>query len=202
MRCWDADSGQLLHVLAGESWLRCVLTVDERVWTGADDAAIRVYNQRSGRLELDLRGHRGAVHCLCIVGREVWSGGADRAIRVWAAHGGRALRELHGHAGWVNDLLLREPHVWSASVDRTVRVWNAVIPNNHKHFKNKTITFNVCDHSQASGNCYRVLHGHVGWVSCLLGVGRDRVWSGGSRPKMRSAARASRACWSALRAVS
>jgi hypothetical protein len=163
VRGWDPDNGQLLHVLTGHnSWVRCVLAVDEFVWSGADDASIKIWHQQTGRLENDLRGHTAAVHCLLRVGLQVWSGGADKVIRVWAAQGGRLLKELRGHESWVNCLLLREPFVWSGSSDRSIRLWNA-----------------------ASGACYKVLRGHSGWVWCMAGVGPDRVWSGSGDKSIR-----------------
>lgn len=163
VRGWDPDSGQLLHVLTGHnSWVRCVLVVDEFVWSGADDASIKIWHQQTGRLENDLRGHTAAVHCLLRVGLQVFSGGADKVIRVWAAQGGRLLKELRGHESWVNCLLLREPFVWSGSSDRSIRLWNA-----------------------ASGACYKVLRGHTGWVWCMAGVGPDRVWSGSGDKSVR-----------------
>lgn len=62
----------------------------------------------------------------------------------------------------MNSLLYHSGCVWSGSSDKSIRLWNV-----------------------RTGNLIRQLHGHSGWVWCLLAVGKEQVWSGSGDKSIR-----------------
>ena len=100
-----------------------------RIATAAADGTVRVWDTRSGRDVLVLRGHHGPVWSTAFSpdGARVASAGDDGTVRIWDAHTGHVLRVLRGHDGSVYSVVWSPDGdlVMSASNDRTARIWDA-----------------------------------------------------------------------------
>ncbi|KAG2501507.1 hypothetical protein HYH03_000014 [Edaphochlamys debaryana] len=101
---------------------------------GRADAAVRLYDPRSGACVRRLRGHTGPVTCLADAGSAgggaggrplLLSGGEDRCVRVWDAGAGRCVGELQGHASAVRCVAAEAGGgaVASGGADGGVRCW-------------------------------------------------------------------------------
>jgi len=155
VRVWDAETGALLHKLAGHNGAvravavfagadgrtRIVSAGDEGdampVWAGGTGrfASVRVWDAETGTLLRELAGHYFGVWALAVFtgadGRtRIASASRDASVRVWDAETGAALQELTGHA-----LAAEAVAVWaggdgrtrivSTDADGSVRVWDA-----------------------------------------------------------------------------
>eukprot|EP00996_Jenningsia_fusiforme_P000932 NODE_184_length_2839_cov_31.510036_g167_i0.p1 GENE.NODE_184_length_2839_cov_31.510036_g167_i0~~NODE_184_length_2839_cov_31.510036_g167_i0.p1 ORF type:complete len:894 (-),score=200.34 NODE_184_length_2839_cov_31.510036_g167_i0:45-2726(-) len=130
---WDAVFYQRLRTLAGHTnGVRCLRVLGNQLWSGADDASLRVWCIESGRCQSRLTaeqgGHVGSVLALTDAAGCVWSGSEDRSVRVWQCagrDGPELLKVLVAHTSRVCSLLQVGSTVWSASSDCTVVVWDA-----------------------------------------------------------------------------
>ncbi|MFD7280780.1 hypothetical protein ACFV80_27965 [Streptomyces sp. NPDC059862] len=110
-----------------------------------DDAALRLWDPRSGGQPRPRRAHSRIVRAVCPVPSPdtdlIAIGGSDGTIRLWDPDPGDDAQTcvLEGHTGWVRALtpvaLADRTLLISASGDRTVRLWDpeariclAVIP--------------------------------------------------------------------------
>nr|WP_224247481.1 TIR domain-containing protein [Hyalangium gracile] len=132
----------------------------QRVLSGSDDRAMKVWDAASGECLLTLSGHGGPVNACAWSpdGQCVLSGSSDRAMKVWDAASGECLLTLSGHGGEVNACAWSPDgqRVLSGSDDGAMKVWDA-----------------------ASGECLLTLSGHGAWVdTCAWSPDGQRVLSG------------------------
>ena len=124
---WDAGASEPLLKLTGHTeWVTCVtFASDDVLVSGSDDATVRFWNARTGKLVLNKRAHDGGVTSLANVPahRLVVSAGADGVVRIWSPEGDEVanatspLGSIHGLA-----LSADGQHLATAS-DRTVHIW-------------------------------------------------------------------------------
>jgi hypothetical protein len=131
VRCWDAQTGDLLSKIAAHTkGVRCLLIVDDCLWSGSDDEKIKLWEQRLGTktCRAELEEHTGSVLSLALISatQQVWSASADRQIICWDArnNSARQLRVIRVHEGRVTTLSVGKKYVWSGSDDKTLRVWD------------------------------------------------------------------------------
>ncbi|CAN0025533.1 unnamed protein product, partial [Ectocarpus fasciculatus] len=98
------------------------------IFTGADDALVKVWSVTSGRLLLCLRGHASVITDMDVSpdNSMLVTSSDDRNMRVWDPRTGATLTVLRGHTAAVN--LVRfapgDSVAMSASEDGTCRVWD------------------------------------------------------------------------------
>ena len=88
-------SGKFIKAYSGHTGgVRCVLVLGMTIWTGGDDATVRVWDVAYGLFQLatepcraTLTGHAGPIHCLLAHRDGVLSSGADGTVRAWKAGG-------------------------------------------------------------------------------------------------------------------
>jgi WD40 repeat protein/serine/threonine protein kinase len=82
----------------------CLSRDDRRLATAGDDGIVRIWNVRSGRLDRELSGHRGAIYALSFGPNraELVSGGHDGQLRLWNADTGRGMATLATSAGVIS----------------------------------------------------------------------------------------------------
>jgi WD40 repeat protein len=102
-----------------------------RIVTGSrhqNTGPAQIWDARTGRLLLELTGHKGAVTGVAVSadGARVVTGSMDTTARVWDARTGRLLLELTGHTGAVLSVAVSADgtRVVTGSVDETARVWD------------------------------------------------------------------------------
>jgi len=126
IKLWHGRSQYLMMTLTGHSnWVRAMAIVPEqsRIWSGSDDATIRVWDTRAGTESTLIHVREGVVSMLR-VGDQIWAGTRGNSIKVYNADSLELVQTLTGHKGWVNCLAVVGEHVWSGSADRTLRVWD------------------------------------------------------------------------------
>jgi hypothetical protein len=101
-----------------------------RLASAGADGTVRVWDARTGRQALTLRGHTGMVYSVSWSpdGSRLGSAGADKAVRVWDARAGRqALTLTLGRPLYVFSVSWSPDgsRLASAGIDQTVRVWDA-----------------------------------------------------------------------------
>ncbi|MFZ9752551.1 MAG: DUF4365 domain-containing protein, partial [Cyanobium sp.] len=134
----------------------------QRLVSGGDDGAVRLWMAASGQPLAVLEGHQGRVSSVgwSADGQQLASGGADGTVRLWDVVCGRQLAVLEGHQGPVRSVGWNADgqRLASGGADGTVSVWEA-----------------------ASGRQLAVLEGHKGPV-LTVGWSADgqRLASGGA----------------------
>ena len=152
---WDLESDKSLHVLnieglaeKSESLLkyfnpralfspdgqRVILAIND-VKTNVDgstkqDAAIRVFDMKTGVCRRDILGHPDWVCSMAVSfdGRRLLSGGRDGIIRIWDMETGECLRVLEGHTNHVDRIALtadgRRIVSWCLYIRPEIRIWD------------------------------------------------------------------------------
>jgi WD40 repeat protein len=79
-----------------------------RVAFGTADNTVRVWDARTGKELLALKGHADMVSCLAISndGNRIVSGSADKTLRVWDAQTGTILLTFTGHTGRIQSMAI------------------------------------------------------------------------------------------------
>jgi F-box and WD-40 domain protein CDC4 len=126
----------------------CLQFDQDKIITGSDDAAIDIYNTKTGESIRRLHGHEGGVWALSYRGNTLVSGSTDRSVRVWDINEGEEMHVFQGHTSTVRCLVVVEPHevgrtadgkmimlprfplIITGSRDSTCRVWR--LPNAHE----------------------------------------------------------------------
>lgn len=131
------------------------------VVTASWDASARIWNTRTGKAEVKLVGHTGAVNSAVFSpdGRCVLTASSDGTAAVWEARTGQCVQVLRGHRDAVQSAAFSPDgrRIVTASHDATARIWNA-----------------------ATGQVEGVLEGHRYRVLCAAFSADDRyVLTGG-----------------------
>jgi len=106
VRVWDAQAGELVHVLQGHEgpvWHAAYSPDGTRVLSAGDDGTVRVWDAQSGEPVHVLQGHGNWVSHAAYSpdGTRVLSAGDDGTVRVWDAQTGACLWCCAGFAdGW------------------------------------------------------------------------------------------------------
>jgi WD40 repeat protein len=100
-----------------------------RIVTGSRDHTARVWDARTGSLQLELKGHTDRVHSVAFSpdGTRIVTGSADQTARVWDVRTGLPQLELKGHVGNVMSVAFSPDgtRIVTGSTDHTARVWDA-----------------------------------------------------------------------------
>ncbi len=138
---WDAETGQELITLKGHTKEITAVSFspDGRRLAGASggydqqkkkrgDGEVKVWDARTGEVQLTLRGHTDAVSSVCFSpdGRRLASASLDGAVKVWDAETGREQLTLKGHTDAVYRVCFSPDGRRLASAsDQTVKLWDA-----------------------------------------------------------------------------
>ena len=99
----------------------------QEIATGSDDGLVRVWDQTTGQVKLELSGHGPMVRSVKFVPKHHWvaSGGIDSTIRVWDLDSATEIRCIKGHVGGIETIACSSNGKWiaSGSKDTTVRIW-------------------------------------------------------------------------------
>lgn len=149
MRNWTLHLGRTSVVeIAGSRTVTdmCADWSSQRLFMAADDSIVRVYEYKTGGLQLRgvLSGHQGGVWCMQVVGDILITGSTDRTIAVWNVRSMAKQLDLIGHASTIRSLKVHDQYVISGSRDGVIRVWE-----------------------WSTGRCVHCLLGHSGSIRCL-----------------------------------
>lgn len=192
IKIWDIVIDQDQDIIEeGGNWVRALtFSPDSKTLaSGNEDQTVKIWNVASGKCLKTLTGHNGWVSSVAFSpdGKTLISGSTDQTVKVWNVASDECLKTLAEHNDWVNSVAYSPDgkYVASASSDRTIKIWDAVnyqcreieehedrvtsvtfSPNSKtlaSGSEDKTIKiFDV-----ASGECVRVLKGHLNWVSSI-----------------------------------
>jgi WD40 repeat protein len=130
VRLWDARSGKPTATLSHRGFIRDIaFAPDARTLaTASQDALVRLWDARTGRLRRALRGHGGVVSCLDFSpdGRILATAGADRTVRLWDPRTGQLRRALPGHTNGILAVAFSPDGATLATTgwDSTLRLWS------------------------------------------------------------------------------
>jgi WD40 repeat protein len=127
---WDPVSRlPLMSVQLSAQGLRCLAfdPESERVYVGASDNAVYVWNVAAWRLEHTIsRAHENSVFSLLITtaGR-LLSGGRDAQLCAWDTSSMQNIKRLPAHWFTINNIISMEgtPYLATASRDKSIRIW-------------------------------------------------------------------------------
>lgn len=114
---------------AHTDYVRTVLiSPDEQiVFSGSDDATIKIWELSTGKEIRTLTGHTHYVYSLAISpdGKHLFSGSGDKTIKIWHWGNGEELQTLNGHSEWVYALAISpDGHkLVSGGADNTIKIW-------------------------------------------------------------------------------
>ncbi|MGW7355107.1 NACHT and WD repeat domain-containing protein [Streptomyces sp. NPDC054802] len=136
-RIWDADTAQVVHVLARgtavrghDDWISGAAWSPDsrRLATSGTDRRVIVWDADDGTPVITLHGHRDHPWRIdwSPDGRRLATGSRDRTIRLWDPVDGTQLAVMAGHEDRVQDVAWSPDGTRIASVsrDRTVRLWD------------------------------------------------------------------------------
>jgi WD40 repeat protein len=131
IKLWDAENGDLLHTLDGQtSGVSSVAFAPdgETLASGLWDNTVRLWDATSGEPQYTLDDHTSGVSSVAFApdGETLASGSWDNTVRLWDVASGDLLHTLDGHTDWVNSVALAPDGktLASASSDDTVRLWD------------------------------------------------------------------------------
>jgi len=100
--------------------------------TGGDDYIIKLWDERSGKLQKNFVGHSGEITSLAFsrTGDLIVSGSHDGTVRLWSVRDGRQLRAFIGHRSHVLSVAFSPDSRFVASAggsedvsDNSIRIW-------------------------------------------------------------------------------
>jgi hypothetical protein len=127
-------------------WVAGVAIDRDRLAVASSDSLARLFDLKSGRELLTLKGHEDAVAAVQILGGVVATGSYDHTAALWDAASGKLLHRLTGHRGPVLAVTFSPDQCTLAtgSIDGTIKLWNV-----------------------AEGRPKATLTGHKSWVNAL-----------------------------------
>ena len=129
---WDANSGQRLKTLEGDSYdgtFVCWSPDGKYLANGSADFDVIIWDAKSGEILKTLEGHSLGVESVSWSpdGKYLVSGGYDDIIIIWDANSGKKLKTLKGHSSYVRSVCWSPDgkYLASGSWDETVKIWGA-----------------------------------------------------------------------------
>jgi WD40 repeat protein/serine/threonine protein kinase len=117
------------QVIAGEVASVAFSQDGTRIATGGHDRTAKVWDARTGKSLLDLKGHMAPVTTVAFSpdGTRVVTGSWDHTAKVWDAQSGKLLLDLTGHTGLVTRVAFSPDgtRIATAGFDQAVRLWDA-----------------------------------------------------------------------------
>lgn len=137
--------------------------LDGRIVSGSDDKTIRIWDTKSGKIEVKIiSNHTGWIRCLIqlkggVDNGKIASASDDLTIRIFSLNGDFE-RLINGHSSTVTAIIqLADGRLASSSWDKTVRIWNL------SNYQTEVI-----------------LSGHSKGVYCLTQLSDNRLVTGSS----------------------
>ncbi|XP_060761728.1 bromodomain and WD repeat-containing protein 3 isoform X2 [Neoarius graeffei] len=109
-----------------------------RIFTGSDDALVKIWSSFDGRLHSTLRGHHAEISDLAVnlENTLIAAGSCDKTIRVWCLRTCAPVAVLQGHSGSITSLQFSpfvkgfKRYMVSTGTDATVCFWQWDVTNN------------------------------------------------------------------------
>ncbi|XP_051717573.1 bromodomain and WD repeat-containing protein 3 isoform X1 [Ctenopharyngodon idella] len=109
-----------------------------RIFTGSDDALVKIWSSFDGRLHSTLRGHYAEISDLAVNFENtlIAAGSCDKSIRVWCLRTCAPVAVLQGHSGSITSLQFSpfvkgsKRYMVSTGTDATVCFWQWDVNNN------------------------------------------------------------------------
>ena len=210
-RLMDAETGELLHNLAGHhSLIRCLdLSPDARLALSGEmrDPSIRLWDIEAERCLQVFEGHTDGIYDVALdsAQQRALSGSRDTTVRLWDLKSGRCLRVLAGHTYHVQCVVWSNDGRRALSCSQDIRLWDLETGECLRIFRGHTETIRSvawsADQRRAlsashdgtvrvwdieSGTCERVLEGHpVGVLKAVWSSNGQWIyscdWKGGIR---------------------
>ena len=203
---WEKDQIVRSIQAHAEPILAITLDAKEtRLFTASADKTVKVWDVETGKLEQTLSGHTASVTAVVLepTGKLAYTGSGDRSVKSWDLVTGKVIETFTGHSEGVNAVAITPNEGWlaSGSDDATIRIWpirngkleltldTAVLEGHKKPVTcltfiedGKTLlsgsqdqTLKVWD--RAKGKLTRTIPGHKNWITSLLIVDADTVFT-------------------------
>ncbi|PIK45609.1 putative F-box/WD repeat-containing protein 7-like [Apostichopus japonicus] len=160
IRIWSWPSGSCQHILSGHvDEIETLSLYEGLVMSTSWDSSCKLWDINQGICIQTLSGHTEIVFCCQFDDVKAVTGAGDGTLKIWNLTTGECTDTLIGHQDDVYCLQYDEDVIASGSADSTVILWNH------------------------SGECLRVMDGHIGVVRCLR-LMNGRLVTGGDRKKI------------------
>ncbi|OWF44147.1 WD repeat-containing protein 86-like [Mizuhopecten yessoensis] len=160
VRIWELTTRKCVDVLKGhESYITCIIALEEFVVTGSGDKSIRKWNFNNGELLGTFEGHHGMISNLDIYENFLFSTSFDKTARIYNFSTGECLFSLEGHTKLISSMIVMPQRelLLTGSGDGTVRTWNCT-----------------------SGETALTFSGHTGPILCVkVDVDKRHLYTGG-----------------------
>jgi len=138
LRCWNIDDGKESVIFdwpdsQTSSWGLCLSRDGQKLIVGSEDKVARVFDMKTGKLVVELKGHSAAVQGADFLpdGKRAVTGGFDRSLRLWDLESGREIRAFEDVTEDVQCLavspdgkLVAVGHTTGYEVPGTIRLWD------------------------------------------------------------------------------
>eukprot|EP00842_Homolaphlyctis_polyrhiza_P002668 jgi/Hompol1/3401/HPOL_006511-RA len=125
---WPNGQIACTATISNRSGVTAVLYDNSRLYTGAYDGKIRMFDMTSGDLLKTTDAHNLSIWSMAMDARNdrLFSAGTDGAIKIWSSINETMtpVDQLKSHTGKVYSIKLQGNLVLSASSDKTIKLWD------------------------------------------------------------------------------
>lgn len=98
------------------------------LFSGGSDKIIKIWDNKSGKLILNLKGHKGKINSISVnpFTNKIASGSSDNTIKIWDYQSGKIIKEIREHFQTVNSVcfIRKGNNLVSTSYDGKIIIYN------------------------------------------------------------------------------
>ena len=178
IRLWDTQSGACIRIMSGSKMrsIRALCSIGGRmIASGSNDYKVRIWNIDTGVCIHVLEGHTSGVWSICQTDEgDLVTAGGDNTIRIWSPR------------SWTCLQVLNEATELPESDSTAKRIYIYSACTIEKHFvATASNDYIVRIYDIRTGECVKVLTGHINSVTSICYGGNDRLVSGSMDESLR-----------------
>ena len=120
----DPKTAEMQTLDGNQFDITCVVVQNDKLFSGASDCTIKVWDLNTGKEVRTLNGHRHKITCMAVWDdHRLISASADRTLKIWDLKTGQVLQTLRGHRTYVGNMIMFENILLSSS-PWDIKIWD------------------------------------------------------------------------------